>query len=94
MHSPLHTADLPVGRDAWDDDRVRERMKKIYACKNSGANRPRAPRTSPEDAADAVLDHARQDLPAEAAHAHVPAGGREVVRPLLLGIAVAAERGR
>lgn len=28
MHSPLHTANLPVGRDAWDDDRARERMKK------------------------------------------------------------------
>lgn len=28
MHSPLHAADLPVGRDAWDDDRARERMKK------------------------------------------------------------------
>lgn len=29
MHSPLQAADLPVGRDAWDDDRERERIKNI-----------------------------------------------------------------
>ena len=45
---------------------------------------------SREDAAHAVLDHAGEDLAADATHAHVPARGRKLVRPLLLGVAVAA----
>ncbi len=44
----------------------------------------------PEDTAHAVLDNPGEELAADASHAHVPAGGCEVVCPLLLGIAVTA----
>lgn len=29
MHSPLQVQISPVGRDAWDDDRERERIKNV-----------------------------------------------------------------
>lgn len=49
--------------------------------------------SSAEDAADAVLDDASENLATNASHAHAPARRGKVACPFLLGIAVATESG-
>lgn len=43
---------------------------------------------SPEYSSYAVLHHTRQDLSTNTTHAHTPPGGRELIGPSLLCIAI------
>ena len=91
---------LLVGRSAEvrndnvvSDGRRRQRARPARADCSVYVNLRIRTSCSAEDAADTVLNNASENLATNTSHAHAPARRREVVRPFLLGIAVAAESG-